>query len=488
MSRLIVLSNRVTIPDGKGCAGGLAVAMQEALQSKGGIWCGWSGQIREFPKRHTEQHGNITYATVDFTKPDHDDFYLGYCNSTLWPLFHYRMGLTHYRQTMQDAYERVNEMFAGHVAQMSEPGDTIWVQDYQMMRVGHYLREKNVRNRLGFFLHIPFPTPEVLGALPNARDILEGLSAFDTVGFQTWGDLQSFLRCISDFAGGRAVYDARENHCTVEAFGRTFIAAAFPISIDTANLMSIAADSESTSHIAQLKRSLNGRKMVIGVDRLDYSKGIPNRLEAYDYFLRENADRAEDYSYMQITPTSRSDVNEYIKLREQVEGLVTRINGEHARMGWVPVQYINRSYSREMLAGYYRQARACLVTPLRDGMNLVAKEYVACQNPADPGVLVLSQFAGAAQELDCGAIIVNPFDTEAMGEAIRLALSMPLEERRDRHQRMIRVLKGSDIFGWTESFLRKLGESDHAPSMGVIPLTRRSVIDAVTTGHLHAAI
>ncbi len=487
MSRLIVLSNRVTLPDGKSNAGGLAVALQEALQTRGGIWCGWSGQTREFPKRHAEQHGNIKYVTVDFTAPDHDDFYLGYCNSTLWPLFHYRLGLMHYTPAMQEAYERVNEMFATQMAQMSEPEDTIWVHDYQMMRVGHHLRQRRVENRLGFFLHIPFPTPEVLWALPNARDILEGLSAFDTVGFQTKSDLQSFVRCINEMAGGRGQCSMQEDRCTLEAFGRSFVAGVFPISIDTENLSAMAADSESTSHVAQLKRSLNGRKMVIGVDRLDYSKGLPHRLEAYDHFLTENTDRAEDYSYMQITPLSRSDVREYAKLREEVEGLVARINGNHARMGWVPVQYINRSYSREVLAGYYRQARACLVTPLRDGMNLVAKEYVACQNPADPGVLVLSQFAGAAQELE-GAIIVNPYDTEATGEAIRQALVMPLEERRERHQRMLRVLKRHDIFAWTESFLHQLSQPLRAQSTVHASPGKRRAVEPVVIQPLHATM
>ncbi len=373
-----------------------------------------------------------------------------------------------------EGYERVNERFAAEVAKLAEAEDTIWVHDYQLIRVGHHLRARRMQNRLGFFLHIPFPGPEVLAALPNAVELLRGLSAYDTVGFQTQSDFQSFLRCMVEMTGAKKLAPLDGERCMVEAFGRKFLAGVFPISIDTQELASLAADSESTSHIAQLKRSLNGRKMLIGVDRLDYSKGLVHRLEAYDHFLQENAERAEDYTYMQITPLSRECVAEYGKLREDVEGRVARINGRHARMGWVPVHYSNRSLSRETLAGYYRQSRVCLVTPLRDGMNLVAKEYVACQNPADPGVLVLSQFAGAAQEME-GAVLVNPFDREGMAERMLFALNMPLEERRARHQRMMRQLKRKDIFAWTESFLDAL----RAPSLveqeeRVPPLRRRA--------------
>ena len=455
MSRLIVVSNRVTLPDDNKSAGGLAVALQEALRKQGGIWCGWSGLTREYPKRHHAEQGNVQYVTTDITKMDYEDFYVGYCNSTLWPLFHYRMGLTKFRHAMQDGYERVNEQFAEMTADLAAPDDLIWVHDYQMIRTGHHLRAMGVDNRIGFFLHIPFPGPEIFSALPNAMEMLEGFAAYDMVGFQTQSDLESFLRCMKDIAGGMTLSKIGTEQVIVEAFGRKFTAGTFPISIDTDAMSAMAADSTSTSYIAQLKRSLNGQKMLIGVDRLDYSKGLVRRMEAYEHFLRENQDRAEEFTYMQITPTSRADVEEYAKLKEEVDGIVAHINGTYGRMGWVPLHYLNRSYSRETLAGYYRMSRACLVTPLRDGMNLVAKEYVACQNIADPGVLILSQFAGAAQEME-GALIVNPFDIEATGNAIRQALTMPLEERCDRHQQMMRMLKKNDIFAWTDSFMKQL--------------------------------
>lgn len=463
MSRLIVISNRVTMPGSKE-AGGLAVALQEALKAQGGIWCGWSGKRCRNPETAKKRAGNVDYLTLDFEEKDYQDFYVGFCNSLLWPLFHYQLGLTNFNRDMFDGYERVNRRFAEVVAQHTRSGDTLWVHDYQLLTLGRYLREAGIQERTGFFLHIPFPVPEVLTALPVYEEILQGLSAYDLIGFQTVTDLQAFIRCITELAGGAELRTLDDGIIELQAFGRKFRAGCFPISIDTEDMVRAAAAAVHSAEARQLYRSLNGRSMLIGVDRLDYTKGLTQRLEAFNHFLHTSPEYSGKVSYVQITPTSRDEVDSYKTMREQLEGLAARINGTNADIDWVPIRYINRSFSRKTLAGFYRLAQVGLVTSLRDGMNLVAKEYAACQNPDDPGMLLLSEFAGAAHELDT-ALIVNPFNIEATGEAIARALSMPLEERRERHAAMMAVLRRNDIFTWTERFLAGLASKPEKPRL-----------------------
>ena len=287
------------------------------------------------------------------------------------------------------------------------------------------------------------------------RDILKGIACYDLVGFQTESDLKSFIRCITEISGGRVIGDSNGKVVEVEAFGRHFKAGCFPISIDTKDMEQAAAAAEQTDETNSLRRSLNNRKLLIGVDRLDYTKGLLSRLQAYNNFLTLYPDQCNKVSYIQITPPSRTEVEDYQDLREELEKLATNINGSKATVDWVPLRYVNKSYSRNSLAGFYRLANVGIVTPIRDGMNLVAKEYVASQNSENPGVLILSQFAGAAKELD-SALIVNPYDIEAMAQSIKQALVMSLEERKERYLAMMKVLRDNTIFTWSYSFLKTL--------------------------------
>jgi trehalose 6-phosphate synthase len=459
MSRLMVISNRISMPETRAEAGGLAVAINEALKESGGIWCGWSGKRSPTPQVEEKTYHNIRYITTDFTRQDYKEFYLGFCNAELWPLFHYRLGLTRYQKEMFEGYQRVNRHFAELAARAAKKGDRIWVHDYQLILLGAYLRELGVKERIGFFLHIPFPVPEVYVALPHYMELLKGLCAYDLVGFQTESDLQAFLRCLTELAGAHTRCIRSGIH-EVQAFGRRFRAGCFPISIDTAHLEKAAARSAATAKIVNLQKSLGGRSMLIGVDRLDYTKGLSRRLEAFGHFLTTNPDYRNRVSYIQIAPPTRTEVVEYGVVREQLERLAAHINGVHAEIDWVPIRYINRSFTRGERAGFYRVARVGVVTPLRDGMNLVAKEYVACQNPQDPGVLLLSRFAGAVGELIDGAVVVNPYDAEDTAMKMRIALEMSAEERKERWQAMMGTLRRQDIFCWTKQFLHYLAPEE----------------------------
>ena len=455
MSRLIVASNRVALP-GKASAGGLAVALKDALEQRGGLWCGWSGEVSDYPSIHHASNDKVDYATFDLTQQEYEDYYLGFSNSLVWPLFHYRTDLAHYRRAMFDAYENVNARFADCIAGRAEDGDIIWVHDYHLLTLGRHLRQRGLdKPSIGFFLHIPFPAPEIFHTLPVHEAVLKALCEYDLVGFQTEEHAKAFIACLQ-VADQTTTSTQQENRWHVSAFGRKLTVGAFPISIDTADMQSTAEDAEQEPKTKQLADSLNDQHLIIGVDRMDYSKGLPNRMQAFDHFLQTYPEHRRQTTYIQITPVSRTDVDEYQALGEEVETLAAHANGLHGDVDWTPIRFIEKGFPRESLAGFYRTARVGLVTPLRDGMNLVAKEYVACQNPADPGVLILSQFAGAAHELAAGALLVNPFDTEAMANALHQALTMSLSERKTRHQTMIQVLEDNTIFTWSNDFLKTL--------------------------------
>ena len=449
--RLIVVSNRVApVDESKGTAGGLAIGMLAALREAGGLWFGWSGRINSgAAASHPSlvEHAGITYATMDLTPQDCAGYYNGHANRTLWPLFHYRLHLTDYDRKDCATYLNVNRWFAEKLAPLLQPDDLIWVNDYHLIPLGEALRTRGLRNRIGFFLHTPFPAPQVLTALPNHAQMMRQLMAYDVIGFQTAVDLRAFRDYMRFEADGTIHADGR-----VSAYGRTALAGAFPIGIDTEDFAALASDTEAAAKTRRLRTSLLQRDLIIGVDRLDYSKGLVERFCAYQRFLELYPKRRTRVVLMQIAPSTRSEVPEYQEIRRTLERMAGHINGRFAEPEWVPIRYLNRSFTRRVLAGYYRTARIGLVTPLRDGMNLVAKEYVAAQNPEDPGVLVLSQFAGAAQELD-SALIVNPFDTDGVAEAIEQALSMPLEERKERWEAMMDQLRRQDITAWRESFV-----------------------------------
>ena len=452
MSRLVVVSNRVAMPH-EHRAGGLAVAMRSALKESGGLWFGWSGKrVRDASGAlHEVNDGNTRYCTMDLSTEDFDHYYNGFANRTLWPLLHFRLDLVDYRRDTYEGYRRVNALFAERLAKQLREDDVVWVHDYHMIPLGQRLRELGVGNRIGFFLHVPMPSSDLLAAMPNHDVVFGELSAYDLVGFQTERDLDRFQSYVRLYGGGRAYADGRLR----AANGREFRAGTFPISIDAKLIARQAAAAVTRASVLRLRESLGSRVLAIGVDRLDYSKGIPDRFRAFERYLDRYPELHGQMTYLQLAPVSRSEVPEYQALRRELEGLAGHINGRHAAPEWTPVRYVNRDFSHGVLTGFYRSADLALVTPLRDGMNLVAKEFVASQDPAKPGVLVLSRFAGAASELR-EALIVNPYDLDGVADAIAHAHAMPMTERKERWHALHKRLQKHDITLWRRKFLEAL--------------------------------
>ncbi len=457
MSRLIVVSNRVApVDEGKGIAGGLAVAVLAALKKAGGIWFGWSGDLVPIPAAEPKRFevGKLTYATIDLTPRDFDEYYNGFANSMLWPLFHYRLDLTSFTRREYAGYLRVNELFAQRLTPLLQDDDVVWVHDYHLIPLGEALRQNGFKGRLGFFLHTPLPTHEVLVALPKHRELMRAMCAYDLVGVQTKRDMSAFRTYIEEEAGGTVDADGR-----VQALDRALTARAYPISCDTQNVADMAAASARDQQTMRMVESIGGRNLMIGVDRLDYSKGLVRRFHAFERLLETYPENRSRATLLQLAPPTRSDVPEYAEIRRELEEAEGHISGRFAEVDWVPIRYLNKSLNRRTLAGFYRAADVGLVTPLRDGMNLVAKEYLAAQDPEDPGVLVLSRFAGAAEQLD-QALIVNPYDIDEVAEAMQRALVMPLAERQDRWRASFEHLTRHDVVAWRQAFLNDLAESD----------------------------
>ena len=453
MSRLIIVSNRVALPVARSSGvGGLEVALRDALARGEGLWFGWSGEFGDGPAEtpRISRSGRVTYATIDLPEADYREFYGGFSNGMLWPLFHYRPGLSDFQRKAFEGYVRVNAEFARPIAKLAHPSDRIWIHDYHFIPLAAALRRLGVRNRIGFFLHIPFPPPELLVTLPVHRRLVADLCAYDLIGFQTEDSAHAFRRYIAEEAGGRMV--GRQG---VEVFGGRTAVGAFPISIDTAGFAELAEEAVHGRESKRLRDSLAGRSLMIGVDRLDYSKGLTNRLQAFQELLSRWPEHRSGVTFMQIAPVSRGELAQYKALRQEIEGLAGRVNGKFSEFDWTPVRYLNKSFPRDVLAGFYRVAQVGFITPIRDGMNLVAKEYVAAQDPVNPGVLVLSSFAGAARELT-DALVVNPHDTSQMAAALHAALNMPLEERIARWSSMMDVLSHNTIAVWRDRFLEAL--------------------------------
>ena len=453
MSRLVVVANRVPAPQHKQqSAGGLAVGVMGALRETGGIWFGWSGKTvpGEAGALRLNPADAITYATIDLNKKDFDDYYNGYSNRVLWPLFHYRMGLVEYERREYDGYLKVNQIFASRLRPLLRDNDTIWVHDYQLIPLGAALRQLGVRQPIGFFLHTPFPAWQVLLTLPNHAALMRALSAYDLVGFQTATDLRAFRDYIVDEAGGTMDEDGM-----VDVFGHRFRAGAYAIGIDPDNVAGMAREAVAGRSVESLRASLVGRALIIGVDRLDYSKGLLARFRAFERLLEVEPTCRRTTTFMQIAPPTREQVPEYLEIRNSLEQAAGHINGRYAEFDWTPLRYLNRTVSRGTLMGFLRLGRVGFVSPLRDGMNLVAKEYVAAQDEDDPGALVLSRFAGAARELDA-ALIVNPYDIDDMAQALYRGLNMTLDERRQRWRSLFDVLRRNDADAWRTGFLNDL--------------------------------
>jgi trehalose 6-phosphate synthase len=453
VSRLVVISNRVQSLDApSGNQGGLAVALLAALREKGGIWFGWSGETTDHFTGHInfQQGGGVTTATIDLEEQDFDEYYNGYANRTLWPLFHYRIDLTEFERDFSSGYARVNQRFAETVVPLIEADDLVWVHDYHHVPLGQELRKLGVQNRIGFFLHIPWPPMAMLLSLPSHRELVESLFAYDVVGFQTQDWLDGFLHYVTSQLGA-----VLGKHGTVTVGDRTIQAIAAPIGIETADFEKSANSDAARIARERMYMSATGRSLIVGVDRLDYSKGLTERFQGYERFLGAHPDRRGLVYMLQIAPPSREKVDTYQEIRANLDALSGRINGEYSDIDWTPIRYVNQGFPRDQLAGIYRAARVGLVTPLRDGMNLVAKEYVAAQDPEDPGVLVLSNFAGAAAQLK-DAVLVNPYSAEEMSDAIATALTMPLAERKARWEKLIDNVRREDVMWWCDLFLAAL--------------------------------
>lgn len=454
MNRLVIVSNRV---GGRQAAqaGGLATALQGALRERGGIWFGWSGQTRENTDHpvQVEQQDNVRYITLDLSEAEHAGHYTGFSNRVIWPLFHDRLGLVQFRREDYDTYQAVNQLFARKLIGFLQPGDVIWIHDYHLIPLAATLRSMGVRQRIGFFLHIPLPSARMLRYLPCHEELMDSLVAYDLIGLQSASDLQS----LEEYFLGQPGVRLSPQEQLLLPDGGALKAEVFPISIDVERLSRSAVQAAAQVE-RQLQGGLMGRNLIIGVDRLDYSKGIAARFHAFERFLQRWPAQQGAITFLQVAPPSRREVPEYQELQTELEQLSGHINGIYARPDWLPLHYINRALPQDELAGYYRAARVALVTPLRDGMNLVAKEYVACQDPTDPGVLILSCYTGAAEELDT-ALQVNPLDPDAITEAMAQALAMPLAERRRRWLAMIKQIRRNDINRWRDTFLQRLMQS-----------------------------
>jgi trehalose 6-phosphate synthase len=453
MTRLVAISNRVSVPRKGSAPGGLAVGVLAAMRAHGGLWIGWSGEIAEGEPGDIEvvRRDRLAYATFDLTKTEYEEFYLGFSNGALWPLCHHFLQALHYSEEHYATYLKVNQRFAEHTARLLHPDDLVWVHDYHLIPLASRLRALGVAQRIGFFLHIPFPGFDAFRALPVHREVLESLLAYDLVGFQTRDDLDAFHAAVTALWGADAVLADG----SVRAAGRHVSAKVFPIGVDVEEIEKTAAAAPSTEAYRRIVAGLLGRRLIIGVDRLDYSKGLVERFRAYEKFLASYPENHNDVTFVQIAPLSRSDVQEYEIIRSALEQAAGRTNGRFADPDWTPVRYLNKNIPHVTLMGYLRAAKVGLVTPVRDGMNLVAKEFVAAQDPADPGVLVLSTLAGAARELTT-ALLVNPYDATGMAEALQTALWMPLAQRQERFEAMMHVVRTNDIHAWNQHFIEAL--------------------------------
>jgi len=451
MSRLIAVSNRVGPIRAARQAGGLAVALVDALRANDGLWFGWSGKLAAQPRPDIQwdEHEGIRTATVDLPSGDYEGYYNGFANGCLWPLFHFRPDLVQFSEQDYLDYRAINARLAQALLPLMRPDDVIWVHDFHLIPLAEELRKLGCRQRIGFFLHIPFPARDLLLTLPRHRELLQALCAYDLVGVQTPVHLERLEDCQRQLLG---VEVDDQGWCHEGHRVRT---GAFPVGIDVDSFRDFAETPRAQRVARSLQLATRRRIQIIGVDRLDYAKGLLRRINAYHRFLELHPGARGRVEYLQIAPLSRSEVGAYQSFRQELDLAAAGVNGRYSRYDWTPLRYLNSPLSRPGLAALYRASRIGLVTPLRDGMNLVAKEYVAAQDEQDPGVLVLSQFAGAAIQMTA-ALIANPYDTDAVASAIEQARLMPLAERQERHAELLRGLREWDATRWHRDYVSAL--------------------------------
>jgi len=449
--QLVVVSNRVSIPKSKRPApGGLAVGVLAALEHTGGVWFGWNGTIDDNGEEERTQVGNVKFCTVPLTNEQYEGYYKGYANRVLWPLFHLRLNLVEYQRKYFEVYRQTNRFFAERVAKAIQPDDLVWIHDYHCVPMGKELRELGIDNRLGFFLHIPFPAFDVFRAIPDQTELLRYFLNYDLLGFQAELDRDSFLDTVS-----RLIPEAEAGPDYVRLDGKQINVGVYPIGLDYDNVIEQVSRAREATQIRRMLDNQRGRQLITGVDRLDYSKGLAHRFEAFEHFLNRRAHRPEEVVYMQIAQPSRRDVPEYQEIKEELDYLAGKINGRFSQYDRIPLHYLTRGFSRTMILGFLSISNVGLITPLRDGMNLVAKEFVACQPEEDPGVLILSRLTGAAMELD-GGLMVTPYDIDGVADAIEQALAMPLAERQERWHAMVETVRNNTVEGWAGTFVSSL--------------------------------
>jgi trehalose 6-phosphate synthase len=447
---LVVVSNRVA--RGKAnepMTGGLAAALLPVVEKSGAIWVGSSGRVRDGaqkePFAEIEALGAGALAMLDLPAAHYGGYYEGFANSALWPALHSRADLIRASQDDYLSYREVNAFMARALLRFRKPDAAFWIQDYHFLALGAELRDLGVTQPVGFFLHTPWPTRAIMGGVPHHRELIEAMLAYDLIGFQTGDDCENFIGYLSSELGL-----AVENGVVTSRHGRSRVAV-FPIGIDPEKFAMQAAKAVSHPDVSRLRRSLNGEKLAIGVDRLDYSKGLINRISAFDRMWTLQPTLQRTVSLLQIATPSRGAIEAYGALQSELAKLVSDVNGRHGEVDWTPIRYLNKGFSQTVLAGLYRTAQVGVVTPLHDGMNLVAKEFVSARDD-DDGVLILSTFAGASREL-VEALLVNPFDVAETAEAIRRALDMPREQRAQRMQLMRRTVKENNVFRWAGRLL-----------------------------------
>ena len=454
---LVVVSNRVARgKPNEPMTGGLAAALLPVVEKSGAIWVGSSGRVRDGsqkePFAEVEALGAGALAMLDLPAAHYGGYYEGFANSALWPALHSRSDLIRASEADYASYREVNSFMAKALLRFEKPDTAFWIQDYHFLTLGADLRQLGVTRPIGFFLHTPWPARAVIAGVPHHRELIEAMLAYDLIGFQTQDDCDNFLDYLALDLG----LEIENGGVALSNYGRAHLKV-FPIGIDPQKFAEHSAKAVSHPDVSRLRRSLNGEKLAIGVDRLDYSKGLVNRIKAFDRMWTMQPSLARTVSLLQIATPSRGGIEAYGSLQSELAKLVSEVNGHHGEVDWTPIRYLNKGYSQTVLAGLYRTAQVGVVTPLHDGMNLVAKEYVAAQNPSDPGVLVLSKLAGAANELDA-ALLVNPHDIDGMARTIATAVSMPLIERRMRWEAMMAKLRAGTIQQWFADFVDALEE------------------------------
>lgn len=465
-SRLMIISNRLPIAISKengkleahAGSGGLITALAPVLKNRGGVWVGWPGAVDVEEQslassllEKENRNAGFLLQPIFLTDEEIKLYYEGFSNEIIWPLFHDLPSECHFAPEYWYAAQNVNQKFAEKIKQQLKPNDFVWVHDYHLILVGHELRKKGIKERIGFFLHIPFPSLEIFLKLPWRFQILQALLEYDLVGFQTLRDQRNFLQCVKTLLPEVKRSNKRQM-CLCQTQSREVRVGTFPISIDFKEFAERASEKEVLDQILAERGHFKEQRIVFSCDRLDISKGITYRLEAIRHLLKNHPELHEKVTFFQVVIPSRTEIPKYQELKKEIDRLVGEINSQFTKTGWVPIHYLYRSIERKELLAFYRIAELALITPVKDGMNLVAKEYVA-SNVNENGVLILSEFAGAASQFQKEALLINPYDIEGLAEAIYKGLMLHPRDSKRRMRKMRRMVQQRDVYWWLKNYL-----------------------------------